>query len=69
MSQIKEEHIDIFPDWVIEIIRQEKLTIDIPTKLELTSSRNALNDKNDLEKLKPFIFNLVMRHVVSLAID
>jgi GTPase SAR1 family protein len=69
MSEIKADYLDIFPEWITEIIRKEKLTIDIPTKLDLVSSRTELADIKDLEMLKPYIFNIVIKYIVSLALD
>jgi Uma2 family endonuclease len=39
MSEIKEKYLDIFPDWIIEIIKSDKLTIELPSKMRLVSSR------------------------------
>jgi hypothetical protein len=69
MSEIKTDYLDIFPEWITEIIRKEKLTIDIPAKLDLVSSRTELADIKDLEMLKPYIFNIVIKYIVSLALD
>jgi hypothetical protein len=69
MSEIKADYLDIFPEWITEIIRKEKLTIDIPAKLDLVSSRTELADIKDLEILKPYIFNIVIKYIVSLALD
>jgi hypothetical protein len=69
MSEIKADYLDIFPEWITEIIRKEKLTIDIPAKLDLVSSRTELADIKDLEMLKPYIFNIVIKYIVSLALD
>jgi hypothetical protein len=69
MSEIKTDYLDIFPEWITEIIRNEKLTIDLPAKLDLVSSRTELADIKDLEMLKPYIFNIVIKYIVSLALD
>jgi hypothetical protein len=69
MSEIKADYLDIFPEWIIDIIRKEKLTIDLPAKLDLVSSRTELADIKDLEMLKPYIFNIVIKYIVSLALD
>jgi hypothetical protein len=69
MSEIKPDYLDIFPEWIKEIIKKEKLTIDIPSKLDLVSSRTELADVKDLEMLKPYIFNIVIKYIVNLALD
>jgi hypothetical protein len=67
MSEIKDKYLDIFPDWIKDIIKSQKLTLDLPKGLDLVSSRTELADNKDLEKLKPYIFNLVTKYILSLA--
>jgi len=67
MSDIKDYYIDIFPDWMIEIIKNEKLNIDIPRKIDLVSSRTEFANRKDLENLKPYIFNLLSKYILNLA--
>jgi septum formation topological specificity factor MinE len=69
MSEIKADYLDIFPEWIIEIIKKEKLTIDVPSKIDLVSSRTEFANLEDLEMLKPYIFKIITKYIVNLAID
>jgi hypothetical protein len=69
MSYIKDKYLEIFPDWIIEIIESENLTIELPSKIDLVSSRNDISKEKDFEILKPYIFNLVTKYILELVLD
>ncbi|MCP4524181.1 MAG: hypothetical protein GY828_08235, partial [Candidatus Gracilibacteria bacterium] len=69
VSEIKDIYLDMFPQWIIDIVKENRLTIDLPSSIDLVSSRNQIADENDLIKLKPYIFKLVTKFIVNLALD
>jgi len=69
MSYMKEEYTDLLPNWIIEIIKKDKLTIDIPSKIDLVASINEIANKADLKKIKLHIFNIVTKYIVKQAIN
>lgn len=69
MSELKEIYVDMFPEWVVEIIKEQKLTLDIPSWIDLVSSRNEISDIKNLHALQPYIFNIIAKHIVTSALD
>lgn len=69
MSEIKEEYIDMFPDYIKEIIKKEKLTIEIPENISLLSSRNSVANSDDIKRIKPYIYKLILKYIVFLSLE
>jgi hypothetical protein len=66
LSEIKEGYIDFFPDFMRDYIRNNGYSLDLPAKIGLTKTRNAITDfEENIAILKPYIFNIFTKHIIS----
>jgi len=66
ISEIKEDIINDFPDWIIDFIRQQKYSFDIPSGTPLVGSRNSLENREHYVNLfKPHIYRMVIEIVLN----
>lgn len=66
ISDIKDVYLSHFPDWIKDYIRNNNYSLDLPGKIELTKTRNAIIDtEKNIEILKPYIFNIFCRQIIK----
>jgi hypothetical protein len=65
ISEIKDELLSDFPDWIIQYCRDQRLSIDIPAGIPLIGSRNSLENKQYyLGILKPYIYRMIIEIIL-----
>ena len=70
MSEIQDEILADFPDFVVKQIRKDKLVIDIPGLTQLVGSRNAMHEKEAyIEAFRPHIYALVLGYIARKFLD
>jgi len=66
LSEIKDEYLDFLPDFIIDYISKNGYSLDLPADIKLLKTRNAVTDfEENLEILKPHIFNIFTRHIIK----
>lgn len=70
MSEIPEEVLDDFPDFVRKIIIDDGLTINVPDLTQLVGSRNALHNATSYyASFRPHIYTMLLMYVAKKFID
>ncbi len=70
ISDIKDWYTNFFPDWIREYVKSGWYSLDLPSWIELTKTRNAVSDfEEDIEILRPHIFNIFTRQIVKDYLD
>ncbi|USN59083.1 MAG: hypothetical protein H6767_03210 [Candidatus Peribacteria bacterium] len=66
ISGIKDDLLADLPTWMVEIFKEERLTIDIPQWVPLTGSRNSMvNRRYYVELLKPYLYKQVIDFILQ----
>lgn len=66
ISEIKDEYLNFLPDFIIDYIRENWYSLDLPSNIWLTKTRNSITDfEENIEILRPHIFNIFTRHIVK----
>ena len=61
--------IETFPSWMQDIIKKEKLIIDIPSRYSLTRDRSQLSSPHDHKKIITDSFGHLARYCIQLVCD
>jgi len=66
ISEIKQDLISDFPDWIQEYIKSQKISIDIPSSIPLVGSRNSIENKEYyINILKTPLYRMVIDMILS----
>ncbi|MDD5213257.1 MAG: hypothetical protein PHG82_02440 [Candidatus Gracilibacteria bacterium] len=66
LSEIKDEYLNFLPDFMIDYIRKNGYSLDLPSKIQLTKTRNAITDfEENIDVLRPHIFNLFTKLIIK----
>lgn len=67
ISSIPDDFISDLPEWMVEVIRSHKLSLDLPAGVPLTKTRNSITDyESNLKLLKPYIYTMCLRYVLNI---
>jgi len=70
ISEIPQELLSDFPDWIIDIIRKRNITIDLPSKIPLTKSRNSITGFEENHAiLRPYIYRGILQYVLHSYVN
>lgn len=69
-SEIPEDFISDLPDWIVDFIRSKNISINLPSKIPLTKSRNSMTDyEYHLWLLKPIIYRMIVSYVLKNYVE
>jgi len=66
ISEVKEDIISDFPDWIQKHIKSQKLSIDIPSDIPLVWSRNSIQEREKYTSIiKPHLHRMIIDMILS----
>lgn len=70
ISELKDEYREFLPNWIQEYIAKNGYSLDLPSHIPLTKTRNAMTDfEENIELLRPYIFNVFTRQIIKDYLD
>jgi hypothetical protein len=66
VKEIDDELLSCFPDWIVNIIRNQKLCINLPSAIALNKTRNdVMHLKQVYRIVQPYLFKMIIEYVLN----
>jgi hypothetical protein len=66
LKEIDDGLLECLPDWIRQLIHDKQLSFDLPAKIKLNKSRNAvMNQQDTYNMLQPYLFKIVIEYVLN----